>query len=360
MTLCIGLLSGTSMDGIDAALVDVETHTLVAGIVRPYSEIAQQRLHDVSYQGALSPAAFGQLNTILGREFAAAVSQLLDTSGVVPERILAIGSHGQTIAHDASGDIPYTLQLGCAHTIAEQTGIRVVSDFRSRDVVVGGQGAPLAPLYHQALFGKEHRPLALVNVGGIANVTYLSSDNLVYGHDIGPGNALMDAWILKELGQPYDKDGAFAATGQVITPLLKALLSDPMVVRFYPKSLGREYFSHQWLASYLLPTYQPHDVQATLLALTVACIVQEVTAAPFALSRLALCGGGAHNNTLLCALRAALPNWSVMSTTALGVNPDFIEAMMFAWLAEKAMSATPLDFSAITGAKKPVVLGVIY
>jgi len=227
MRLLIGLMSGTSMDGIDAALVDVNTNTLIAGITRSYSMPAQQRLRAVLNGEQTGPAALSQLNTVLGKEFALAVQQLLDTTNIKPHQVVAIGSHGQTICHDATADIPYTVQLGCAHTIAALTGIQVVADFRTRDLVMGGQGAPFAPLYHQALFTDLTTPAAVVNIGGIANVTFLAPVVAVSGYDTGPGNCLMDAWVQKNLHKSYDEKGAWGATGHLIEPLLTSMLADP-------------------------------------------------------------------------------------------------------------------------------------
>ena len=360
MKLFIGLMSGTSMDGIDAALVDVNTNTLIAGITRPYSENARRCLQEVLTEPRTTSAALSQLNTLLGREFALTVHQLLKTTDIARQQVVAIGSHGQTIGHDASAEIPYTVQLGCAHTIAELTGITVVADFRTRDLVVGGQGAPFAPIYHQALFGERELPLAIVNIGGIANVTYLAHGVGVSGYDIGPGNCLMDAWIKKHLGLAYDAAGEWAATGKVIKPLLTALLADPYFKLPSPKSLGKEYFSDEWLTNCLQPDYSSHDVQATLLALTATTIAESIQQSHQQLRCLAICGGGAHNIMLQNELIKLLPDLQVGSTKIFGIDPDFIEAMMFAWLADKTLSQTPLDFTQITGAKNLAILGAIY
>ena len=349
MKLFIGLMSGTSMDGIDAALVDVDTNTLFAGITRPYSEKAKLLLHELLSREQIKPAVLDQLNTLLGREFAFAVHQLMRSANMSSQNVVAIGSHGQTICHDATADIPYTVQLGCAHTIAELTGL-----------VLGGQGAPFAPMYHQALFAKRALPLAIVNIGGIANVSYIAEDASVSGYDVGPGNCLMDAWIQKNRGQPYDDGGAWAATGRVIIPLLSALLKDPFVKLPTPKSIGKEYYSLAWLTSHLRPEYQANDIQATLLAFTSTIIADDIKKRGKFPGSVAICGGGAHNVKLLEVLKQQLPNLEIQSSKAFGVDPDYIEAMMFAWLADKAISQTPLDFRAITGAKSLAVLGAIY
>lgn len=359
MALFIGLMSGTSMDGIDAALVDLSTNTLIAGITRAYSDDARQRLAAVLGGEQTTMAAFSQLNTVLGREFALAVHQLLNQANIHPQQVTAIGSHGQTICHDATANIPYTVQLGCAHTIAEATGITVIADFRARDLVVGGQGAPFAPIYHQVLFA-DSSPLAVVNIGGIANVTFLAPDKNTCGYDTGPGNCLLDAWAQKHLGVSYDAGGAWGASGQVIGPLLTTLLADPYFALAVPKSIDKGYFSENWLAQYVHPSFAAHDIQATLVALTALSIGQAIKAHEVPMMRLAVCGGGVHNDALMHALQQQLPSIQVMSSAHLGVDPDFLEAMMFAWLAEQTLNNCSIDLTHITGAKHPTILGAVY
>ncbi len=359
MRLFIGLMSGTSMDGIDAALIDVDTNTLLSGMTKPYSDKAKHFLQSVLSKEHTSAAILSQLNTILGREFAFAVIELLNLANIQASDVIAIGSHGQTICHNATVDIPYTVQLGCPHTIAELTGITVVADFRTRDLVVGGQGAPFAPIYHQALFAKQDLPLAIVNIGGIANVTYLTSKE-VSGYDVGPGNCLLDYWVQKQLGLAYDAAGEWASRGKVDKNLLSTLLGDPFFKTPPPKSLGREYFSQHWLDNCLQDKLAPQDVQATLLSFTATTIADAIKRYTLPLKRIVICGGGVHNTSLLKALAQELPNLPVESTAALGVDPDFMEAMMFAWLADKALSSTPLDLRQITGASHWAILGAVY
>lgn len=360
MQLYIGLMSGTSMDGIDAALVDMGSNTLIAGITRPYSAEAQQFLQAVLNGTQTGLSVFAQLNTVLGQEFAYAVNQLLNIAEIKPEQIIAIGSHGQTICHDATAHIPYTLQLGCGHTLAELTGITVVADFRTRDLVLGGQGAPFAPIYHQALFASLGLPIAIVNVGGIANVTFLAPGEIVRGHDTGPGNCLMDAWIKTHLNKAYDANGAWGATGQVIAPLLSVMLDDPYFKLPAPKSLDKSYFSERWLAPYLQPGNAAHDVQATLLALTATSICNAIQASNKTIQQVAICGGGIHNESLINMMRHQLHDANIVSTQAFGVDPDFLEAMMFAWFAHQRLHQIPVDLTHITGARKPAILGAIY
>ncbi len=348
------------MDGIDAVLVDLSTHAFIAGHMRPYSTDVKSCLNAVLSGELTDLKAFSQLNTLLGREFAKAALELMAKANVSSTAIKAIGSHGQTLCHDATADIPYTVQLACAHTIAELTGVTVVADFRTRDLIVGGQGAPFAPLYHQALFKGQEYPLAVINIGGIANISYLSNEFTVRGYDLGPGNCLMDAWIHYQLDQDYDKNGAWAASGKVIKPLLEKLLTDPYFNQKPPKSIGKEYFSLEWLATHLSPAYAPVDVQATLLMLTASVIVQELKKETKRPVRALFCGGGVHNRALLDLLAALLPEVQITSTQALGIDPDYVEAMMLAWLAEKTLTNTSLDLKPITGAKHATILGAIY
>lgn len=360
MSVYLGLMSGTSMDGIDVALMDFQNNQLIAGRTYRYSEETQARLFAILQEKTASLASISQLNVLIGRDFAHAALALIEEANQPHHTIRAIGSHGQTIAHDAQALIPYTWQLGCAHTIAAMTGIDVVADFRTRDLANGGRGAPFAPLYHQALFQRQsNQSLVLVNIGGIANVSFFHGKQ-VLGYDTGPGNCLMDAWIQRHQDQPYDKQGAWAQEGKVQAELLAALCADPYFNLPYPKSIGKEYFSLDWLQQCAEGHESPEDIQATLLQLTAWSIAAAIRGQDDKIDVLAVCGGGAHNQALLHALQEELPTTEVMSTEMLGVSPDFIEAMMFAWFAEKAIQKIPLDMHAITGAKKPAILGVIY
>lgn len=359
MTLYIGLMSGTSMDGIDAALVEQPSNKLVHGLTRKYSEEVRTALARVLSEPLISLSELCQLNTLVGRDFASAVQQLLSESGYSSQDIVAIGSHGQTICHDTRAVVPYTLQIGCGHTISTLTGITVVADFRTRDVVNGGEGAPFAPLYHHELFKKNKEPVAIVNVGGIANITYLAQNQITRGWDVGPGNCLMDAWIKKNKAKCYDEEGKWAAEGDVIRPLLNNLLSDPFFKQSSPKSIGKEYFSLSWLNNYLENGYKAVDVQATLLFLTASAIAVSIQENPI-IRKLYLCGGGTHNLHLLNTLSSLLPKIKVTSVRDLGVNPDYLEAMMFAWLAAQTMHSIPVELSAITGSKGKAILGAIY
>jgi len=348
------------MDGIDAALIDLPSHQLIHGITKKYSEEVRSALSLLMSELHASLSNLCQLNTLVGRDFAHAVYQLLDESGYSATDIRAIGSHGQTICHDTSTTIPYTLQLGCGHTISSLTGIEVVADFRTRDLVNGGQGAPFAPLYHQELFGKYGEHAAVVNVGGIANVTFLNPDEEIKGWDVGPGNCLMDVWIMKHHAKGYDESGNWAAQGKVVQPLLEHLLADSFFHQPSPKSIGKEYFSLSWLESHLNNAYKAVDVQATLLALTASCIAESIVESNTTPKKLYLCGGGTHNVHLLNTLSCFLPGINVASVNDLGVNPDYLEAMMFAWLASQTINSIPINLSPITGSKGKAILGAIY
>ncbi|WP_419421064.1 anhydro-N-acetylmuramic acid kinase [Legionella sp. D16C41] len=360
MKLYVGIMSGTSMDGIDVALINLTKNEIINGITCPYDPEVKVRLKETMSLEAHDLGYFSQLNTLLGREFAKAVLLLLEKSNQSARNITAIGSHGQTICHNTAIDIPYSVQLGCPHTIAEMTKITVVADFRTRDLVAGGQGAPFAPIYHQAIFRDFSFPLAVVNVGGIANLTYLKNEHDVSGYDVGPGNCLMDAWVYKHLGVDYDKNGDWAASGTVIKPLLNSLLQDSFFLRQAPKSIGKEYFSLKWLRSYFNDDYSAVDIQATLLRLTAMGIAKSVKGLISNSHHLFICGGGAHNNALLNELTYLLPDVRVLSTQKININPDFIEAAMFAWLADKTLNNIALNLNSITGAKHPTILGAIY
>ncbi|MCA0404297.1 MAG: anhydro-N-acetylmuramic acid kinase [Proteobacteria bacterium] len=357
--LFIGLMSGTSMDGIDAALVEVEKNHVIDGITVAYQPEIKARLNALLDSSQISLKELSELNTLLGQEFARATLQLLAKVKVDSSEINAIGSHGQTVCHDANAAIPYTLQLGCAHTIAEKTGIQVVADFRTRDLVNGGKGAPFAPIYHQLITKNQSYPLALVNIGGIANITYLSNENEVLGYDVGPGNCLLDAWIYKNKAAYFDDEGKWAASGKIIEPLLNDLLSDPFFALEPPKSIGKEYFSLAWLNEKLRPNYLKEDIQATLLMLTARGVADSLKKYPMP-KALYLCGGGVHNKTLYKTLKNLLPELKVESSALIGIDPNYLEAAMFAWFAERAVKQIPLQLQSITGVKKKAIYGVIY
>ncbi|MCC7249753.1 MAG: anhydro-N-acetylmuramic acid kinase, partial [Lysobacter sp.] len=300
----------------------------------------------------------------IGRIFADAAGLALRDSDIASDRIAAIGSHGQTLRHRPQGDHPFTMQLGDPNLIAEHCGVRVVADFRRRDVAAGGHGAPLLPALHAALLTAPQEHRAVVNLGGIANITLLpptgDTHGEVRGFDTGPANALMDAWCLRHTGAGYDRDGAFALSGRVDTALLSTLLQEPWFSLPAPKSTGRDQFHLGWLERHLSGQESPPDVQATLLALTARTVADALNAAQPGTSRLIACGGGVHNPALMRALAATLPRVTVESSAAHGLDPDLVEAMGFAWLARQTVLGRPGNLPSVSGARGPRVLGAIY
>lgn len=361
--LYLGLISGTSADGIDAALVRFTPQPeLLAGRTFAYPPVLREALLEYSQQGV--PVALdliGRLDHRIGRAFADAAEALLQQAGMPASALRAIGSHGQTLSHRPSGDSPFTLQLGDPSLIAERLGVTTVADFRRRDVAAGGQGAPLAPAFHAATLASADEDRAVLNLGGIANLTLLPRRGPVLGFDSGPANGLMDAWTLRHRGQPFDAGGAFAASGRSDPALLERLLADPYFARPAPKSTGRDQFHLGWLERQLDgSSLAPQDVQATLLELTVRSCAEALQATLPEARRLLVCGGGVHNGLLLERLAARLPGTRVESTAAHGIDPDFVEAMAFAWLARETLAGRPGNLPAVTGARGPRVLGAIY
>lgn len=363
----IGLMSGTSMDAIDAALVDFggQTPTLMATHSEPLVPETKQLLLRLCQNGDDELERMARLDVSMGRLFAAAALAVLRKSGVEPGQISAIGSHGQTIRHEPNGGEPFSIQIGNPSVIAEATGITTVADFRARDIAAGGQGAPLAPAFHNAVFRCTDHDRAIINIGGIANITSLPAVAAkdVTGFDIGPGNVLLDTWALLHLNAPMDRDGQWAAGGTVNDALLAILLSDPYFKSSPPKSTGREYFNLPWLTRALeqLPTAPaPRDVQATLVELTAITIREAITHHCANAQQILLCGGGVHNVALAGRIASLLPGAKVASTATLGIDPDWLEAIAFAWLARQTLSAQPGNLPSVTGAAHPVILGGIY
>lgn len=359
MSFYIGLMSGTSMDGVDAAIVNTSTNSLIHGITVKYNDSVRKQL-DNFLADNIQVSTLCHLNHLIGVEFANAVLKLLEQAKIDIRLIEAIGSHGQTVAHNMQSEIPYTLQLGCAHTISTLTKCTVVADFRTRDVVLGGQGAPFAPLYHHELFTQRNETIALINLGGISNISIIEPQKSVVGWDMGPANCLMDAWINKNQFKAFDYLGKWAESGNCIPELLMVLGEDPFITRNYPKSIGKEYFSLKWLEQYLKPEYTAADVQKTLLLFTVNTIAETITNIDSKLTNIYLCGGGCHNLALTRHLSKLLPNHSISTTAELGVDPDYLEAMIFAWLAQKTICRQRVDLRTITGASDKAILGAIY
>lgn len=360
--LYLGMISGTSADGIDAALVDFDrgVHLLHAATYAYAPELRAEILALAQCEGAFDLDAFGHLDVRLGAAFADACMMLLRAANVRAEQVRAIGSHGQTLRHRPQGAYPFSLQLGDASVIAEVTGLTTVADFRRADIAAGGQGAPLLPALHATLLAQPGEARAVLNLGGIANLTLLGADGGVRGFDTGPANALLDAWCQRHTGAICDVDGALATSGQVDPILLAALQSDPYFALPAPKSTGREYFHLRWLDARLAGhAVSVADVQATLLALTVHSITAALLAnAPDTLLVYA-CGGGVHNPVLMHALDQALP-CTLLSTAAAGVDPDFVEAMAFAWLARERLHGRAGNLPTVTGARGSRVLGAVH
>lgn len=353
-------MSGTSLDGIDAVILAVEadrcqvtqTHSL------PYSEELRSNLlalHTNSHNELELTAITG--NT-LARLYAQTIEQLLAKAKLLPGDIQAVGNHGQTIRHRP--DLGFTLQIGNAALLAELAQITVVADFRSRDLAAGGQGAPLVPAFHQAVFTHPKITRTIINIGGIANISYLPTRGLVTGFDSGPGNMLMDAWIQRHINQPFDESGNWAATGKVIDSLLQQLLDHSYFHASPPKSTGRDLFSLRWLETFLKPGYTPPDVQRTLLEFTARSIADAVDQYCSGTEEIYLCGGGAYNALLAQRLQQQLPAVKTGLTDELGIPVNWVEAAAFAWLARQTMHHQPGNLPAVTGAQGPRILGAIY
>jgi anhydro-N-acetylmuramic acid kinase len=357
----IGIMSGTSLDGIDVALVDFSLlPSLHQTLFVPYDNALRDQLLALHQLGDNELHRAAILSNQLSRLFADAVNRLLKSSQLTAKNIIAIGCHGQTVRHCPEEGKRYTIQLVNAALLAELTAITVVADFRSRDIAAGGQGAPLVPAFHQAMFQHANIHRVIVNIGGISNLTRLESGNAVIGFDCGPGNLLMNAWCLRHTGKSYDKNGAWAASGQVIPGLLQRLLDFPFFSQLPPKSTGRDMFNFNWLESYLQGNEQSEDVQATLLQLTTESIAQSITKHCPHAEEIYICGGGAHNQVLVAHLTEVLVGRKVALTNHLDIDVDWVEAFAFAWLAKQAIRGVPANLPAVTGAQGDRILGAIY
>jgi anhydro-N-acetylmuramic acid kinase len=361
--LYLGLISGTSADGIDAALVRFEPQCeLVFGHTYPWDQTLRARLIALGQGGeATSLDELGELDITLARAFADAATQAIADSGTERNQVRAIGSHGQTVRHRPESSAAFTWQMGDGNVIAERSGIATVADFRRRDVAAGGHGAPLMPAFHAAMLRSPDEDRAVLNLGGIGNFTLLPRAGEVRGFDTGPANALMDAWCECHTGQAYDAGGAFAASGTVDAGLLARLLDDPWFALPPPKSTGREQFHLRWLESrFGAERSSPADVQATLLELSAITVADALRATQPGTARVLGCGGGVHNAALMARISANLPGVVVESTALHGLDPDYVEAMGFAWLARETLAGRPGNLPSVTGAKGPRVLGAIY
>lgn len=372
----VGLMSGTSMDGIDAVVVDFsspladETLRLVCAYSHPWPDDVYQQLMASRDIPDEELHLLHDLDIRLGTIFAEATRALLDKANLSADAIIAIGNHGQTVRHRPDASRPFSLQIGDAKTLAQQTGIRVISDFRSADIAAGGQGAPLAPAFHAAVFSSETEARGVLNIGGIANLTALPAGAggdehpAVIGFDTGPGNTLMDAWMKKTCGRSFDDNGEFARSGQINEALLKRCLSDAYFHAPPAKSTGFELFNLDWLSVQLdqtpdAATLSSADIQATLCELSARSISDAVSRYAGNIQHLLVCGGGVHNTHLMASIRSALPECQVESTQVCGIHPDWVEAVAFAWLAKRRINNQAGNLPSVTGAGTAVMLGQI-
>ena len=355
--LYIGMLSGTSRDGADLALVSFENDQpeVLATACYPYTEELADTLRSTIETGQRpSGQTLGRLDRQLGDFFASCVHKITHDHDVDFQRIRAIGSHGQTVWHDP----PESIQLGDPQVIADKTGILTVADFRRADLEAEGEGAPLAPLLHRAIFKPESGRRAVLNLGGIANLSLVSANGFVQGFDTGPANCLLDGWIRRNKGLAFDDSGEWASQGTVIQPLLMTMMEDAWFSRLPPKSTGVEYFNMGWVEKYAdLSDFDPVDIQSTLAELTVESIVD---ALPPDVSDVLVCGGGANNTDLLERLRAQRPDCDISSTAGSGIEPEAVESVLFAWLSHERLEERKQDTTSITGASHPVLLGSVY
>ncbi len=358
--LYIGLMSGTSLDGIDAVLADLSgpAPRLIAHAHHAFTPALRVELASLNSPGKNELRRAALAANDLTRAYAAVAGATLALAAVPAEGLEAVGCHGQTVRHQPADG--YTVQLVNGALLAELTGITVVCDFRSRDIAAGGQGAPLVPAFHQAVFGRNDEHRAIVNIGGISNVTNLPSTGVVTGFDSGPGNLLLDAWAQRHLKQPFDRDGDWAKTGKIIPGLLARLKADEYFHRAPPKSTGRETFNLEWIEKYLAGNEAAVDVQATLLALTAHGIADAIIDFCANATAVYLCGGGARNLELVNVLTARLAPREVRTTDKLGVDAEQVEALAFAWLAQQTLTSKPGNLPAVTGARGPRILGAIY
>ncbi|MSQ20863.1 MAG: anhydro-N-acetylmuramic acid kinase [Betaproteobacteria bacterium] len=358
--LYVGLMSGTSLDGIDAALVDFSASPpcLVGSQFVAYPADIRRAALALNTPGDNELDRAARLSVQLADLYATAVNALLAAEAVPPSDVVAIGCHGQTVRHRP--ELGYTIQLVDPSRLAEGTGIRTVADFRSRDIAAGGQGAPLVPAFHRAWFGSPAMHRGILNIGGIANITNLPIVGPTTGFDTGPGNLLLDYWAHEQLGTPIDAGGRYSASGAVDKELLATMLADPYFKVRPPKSTGRDYFNPDWLEAFAISALTPADVQATLCALTARSVADALRRDCAGVVEVFVCGGGAHNIDLMERLKKAVPDVTIATTAMLGLDPDWVEAVAFAWLARCAMQGEPSSLPEVTGARGTRVLGGIF
>jgi anhydro-N-acetylmuramic acid kinase len=367
MPLYVGLMSGTSLDGLDGVLVDLDGRTpkVLGHVHRPFAPALRAELLALNTPGPDELHRAALAANALVRLEAECVQALLAEAGVPPTAVTAVGAHGQTVRHrpgefDGTG---YTVQLHNGALLAELCGIDVVCDFRSRDIAAGGQGAPLVPAFHAAVFAQPEQALAVLNLGGIANLTLVGKDGSVRGFDCGPANSLLDGWCERHTGHAYDDQGRWGAGGRVLTPLLQALMGEPFLQQPPPKSTGRDLFNLAWLQPLVArhaAHASPQDVQATLAEFSAAAVANELHRHAPHCPELVVCGGGVFNTDLMARLGARLPGVTLRSSAERGVPPTQVEAVAFAWLAQAFTERRPGNLVAVTGARGPRVLGALY
>lgn len=362
----IGVMSGTSLDGVDLVLMDFANNPpkITACDFVPMPEALRADISALVRTGEIHLQQLGEIDHRLGLLYAESINAFLAKNQIKAEDIQAVGCHGQTVWHSPNSDYPFTTQIGDMNLVAEKTGITTIADFRRRDLAVGGQGAPLVPAFHEAIFNDPNRLTVVLNIGGISNISVLKPGKPIMGYDVGAGNTLMDVWIEQHQGKRYDKEALWAKSGTVNTLLLASLLDEPFFTQLPPKSTGRELFNLSWLAKKLqnMTACKPENVQRTLAEFTVQSIVNELirleeSELP---CLLLVCGGGAKNPLLMERLTSLLPHWKVATTNEFGFDVDYVEAAAFAWLAYQRIHALPSNIPSVTGAQKAVSLGVIY
>ncbi|MDJ0834366.1 MAG: anhydro-N-acetylmuramic acid kinase [Gammaproteobacteria bacterium] len=362
----IGTMSGTSMDGLDIVAVDFaspQQPKLIHSGFTAYPDELKQALLTLASDPQARISQLGQLDCRLGQFYATALNQFIAEHELNKAQISAIGSHGQTILHQPDTDYPYTLQIGDPNIVAAETGVTVVADFRRRDIALGGQGAPLAPAFHNQVFRSDQVNRAIINIGGIANITGLPANPelTVTGFDSGPGNTLIDLACRLRLQCDYDEDGHKARRGQVQSDLVRSILSnEPFFHLPPPKSTGTDYFSRQWLEQNRLLGLDAADLLANLTELSAISIARGLSYLPYEVSECFVCGGGAHNSYLLERLQFHLPDQLITTTEQLGIAPDWVEAMAFAWLARQTLLRQASNLPAVTNAQNLTILGGVY
>jgi len=360
----IGIMSGTSLDGIDAALAhfDNDKCEIFDTLTQPIPEKLKNTIISLSDRQSTDFHTLGEIDHLFGKLFAESVIKLLKNASLKNDQITAIGCHGQTLFHSPGGPHPFTIQIGDPNIISTKTGITVVADFRRKDMAYGGQGAPLVPAFHESIFRDDEKNRVILNIGGIANITVLINNEKTYGYDTGPGNILMDTWIKENKDEKYDYNANWAVTGSLNKKLLENMLDDPYFSMAYPKSTGREYFNIGWIKRNItgFSDIKSQDIQKTLASLTSKTIADSVAAIKNHVEELIVCGGGVHNPLIMKQLKSFLPHTKILSASEYNIDPDYVEAAAFAWLAKRTIHKQSGNIPTVTGASKRTILGGIY